>query len=380
MEFCKFPSIEQFRHAIKTIQRHYTFVGLSSNGKAIYDATKPLPTLKFSGTIKLHGTNAAIGYCDSLENVWCQTRSMVLTENIRDQFGFYSWVQEKQKLLQTLCKSVPHNDDEKVYIFGEWCGGSVQKGVALQKLPKMFVIFAIVVAKKLKGPILQTNNNDDDNDDDNNYAEENDEIDATSEKRWFPAEDVQKIKSPQNQIYNIYDFETHMVEIDFNRPEIAQETLTTITKRVEKCCPVALALGSNGTGEGLVWTLYPGQNVKENLKNLRFKTKGDEHSVTKTKEIAAIDTEKQESIAKFVTFVVTENRLKQGIQQVFRNNEKPSLAKTSHFVRWIENDVLKEEKDTLADSGLEQKEAMKQVSNEAKKWFTKYCKTSPGKQ
>ncbi len=60
MSFQKFPSIEQFRDCIRDITDHTRYVGRDENKKPIYDISKPLPKIEFCGTVKLHGTNAAV--------------------------------------------------------------------------------------------------------------------------------------------------------------------------------------------------------------------------------------------------------------------------------------------------------------------------------
>jgi hypothetical protein len=50
------------------------------------DRSKRLPTLKFTGTVKLHGTNAAIVYQQNVGH-WYQSRNRVIT-SINDNFGF----------------------------------------------------------------------------------------------------------------------------------------------------------------------------------------------------------------------------------------------------------------------------------------------------
>ena len=62
----KFPKIEQYRNVVSAINRSYSYVGLDENGDAIYDQLKPKPTIKFKGTVKLHGTNAGISIMTSL--------------------------------------------------------------------------------------------------------------------------------------------------------------------------------------------------------------------------------------------------------------------------------------------------------------------------
>ena len=48
-----FPSIEQYRHTIKLVRERAQITGV------------PLPTLLFHGSVKLHGTNAAVGFTET---------------------------------------------------------------------------------------------------------------------------------------------------------------------------------------------------------------------------------------------------------------------------------------------------------------------------
>lgn len=50
-----FPEIEQFRNVIQAVKYRAQIIGKDENGVAIFDETLPLPTLKFKGTVKLHG-------------------------------------------------------------------------------------------------------------------------------------------------------------------------------------------------------------------------------------------------------------------------------------------------------------------------------------
>lgn len=74
----KFPSIGQYRNVIHTITHRATYIGKGEDGGALYDPSLPCPTLKFQGTIKLHGTNAAIAR-DQAGEVWCQSRENIIT-------------------------------------------------------------------------------------------------------------------------------------------------------------------------------------------------------------------------------------------------------------------------------------------------------------
>ena len=117
-------------------------------------------------------------------------------------------------------------------------------------------------------------------------------------------------------------------------------------------------------GEGLVYKIDTEKGT------IRFKVKGEKHSSSKVKKLAPVDTEKLNSIREFAEYSVTESRLEQGIEKVFTSvNEEIDIRKMGNFLRWITNDIIKEEMDTLKDNGLEPKEITKAVSNIARQWF-----------
>jgi len=55
MKLIKMPSISQFRETIRNISHQARFVGLDEAENPVYDNMKPLPVIKFTGTVKLHG-------------------------------------------------------------------------------------------------------------------------------------------------------------------------------------------------------------------------------------------------------------------------------------------------------------------------------------
>jgi hypothetical protein len=50
-----FTDIGQYRQVVREVRSHHDFAGKDANGDAIYSHTSPYPTLKFRGTVKLHG-------------------------------------------------------------------------------------------------------------------------------------------------------------------------------------------------------------------------------------------------------------------------------------------------------------------------------------
>lgn len=348
-----FPSIDQFRTAIKKVSDR------ASN------ASIPRPTIKFTGSVKLHGTNAAVS-CSLLNtnNYWAQSRTNVITPE-DDNAGFANFVKKEEPSFQLLLataadvylKSVPaHSNQAVLSIFGEWCGGSVQPGVAIAKLPKMFVVFGITVSSGT-----------------NDFGE--------TIHHWFDKNQIAAIMKTQivnetivqlpDTIKCIYDFPTWEMLIDFSSPELVQNQLGSLTIAVEECCPVAAALGVNGVGEGIVWTAFASDNpgITISLDNLAFKVKGEKHSVSKVKTLASVDVERISSIKEFVATVVTEARLVQGTQILKQQGIAIINKNTGAFLKWVTTDVIKEESDTMLANGFDPKEVMPVISKTARDWF-----------
>lgn len=313
--FSKFPSIEQFRNVIHDIHH----LDLPSDKKKI----------TFHGTVKLHGTNAAVGFNYNKNIFWVQSRGGIITPE-KDNYNFAKFAYHNEANLWPVFKEIHEKfgNISKTVIFGEWCGGKIQKGVALQKLKQMFVIFAILI----------------------------------DDERWLLPEELGKYELPQHYIYNIENFPKWDLEINFDHPALSQNKLIELTSEVEKCCPVAKQLGVEGTGEGIVWVTHFNNEV------YRFKVKGRDHSVTKVKTLVNVDVEKVNSIEEFVNYAVTENRLKQGLDELTKG-EEPSMKKIGEFIRWMCNDIEKEELDTMEKNGLKLSDVNKRIAQRSKEWY-----------
>lgn len=323
----KYASIEQFKNVIKHVRDN-------SNYHQV-----PLPTLEFIGTVKLHGTNASVVFDMNEGSHTFQSRERELTLE-SDNAGFAMWGERNIDVLKETYLSVLEDDIEaelplKVAIFGEWCGGNIQKSVALNQLPKMFVIFNITL------------------------------IDAEGKRTELTPDQISKCVHRTEEIRCIYDYPTWSIDIDFNDPSAVQNQLVEWTLEVEKECPVGKAHGVSGVGEGIVYTNFE--------TNLKFKVKGSEHSSSKVKtlkEIAAVDIEKMNSIKELVASAVSENRLKQGLDKLGEMGLEIDIKNTKQFMSWISADVMREERDTIIASGFDVKEIMPHVSEAAKKfWF-----------
>lgn len=340
MKFNKYHKIVQFKDVIRDISYNANYKGINEKGEAIYENSKK-PTIKFKGTVKLHGTNALITYHPN-DGIKAGKRSSLLAvDQLRAHFNFNQFVQvtRQQEFLDLMdslwnkyCK-----DNEQITLYGEWAGNGVQKSVGISLLPKAFYIFDCKI-----------------------YNIE------TEEFKWI---DVEELKFDIEGVYNINDFETYSIDIDFNNPGLIQNTLVDITTNVEKECPVSKKLIGNSdvelVGEGVVWTSY------YNGQKYIFKVKGHKHSVTKVKTLANVNPELIKSIIEFVDYACTENRIEQGIKEVNATEKKdiPNLLK------WVANDIITEENDVLQANNLEWKQVARDFSTRVRQYYFKKLET-----
>ena len=336
-----YPKIQQFRNIVADINREVNFIGLDEDKNPIYDTTIQKPIIIFKGTVKLHGTNASVCF-NSSDGFWVQSRQNIITiENDNANFAVFA---EKNRdsflnLINNIIKE--HNIDPSIYtvsIYGEWAGKRIQKGVGIAQIDNAFFI----IGTKISNP-----------------------QDKEFSSYWL---DSCTLRDPNNRIFNVEDYQTFSIDIDFNAPQLAQDKLSEITEQIEKECPISKAFGiENGLGEGVVWSA----NFRGNIH--RFKVKGEKHSVTRVRKLATIDIEKLKSIQDFVDYSVTENRYNQAIENIFGKGEL-DIRKMGDFIRWIVKDITSEELDTILKNGLEPKDVNKYISIKAKEMFLKAYK------
>lgn len=91
-------------------------------------------------------------------------------------------------------------------------------------------------------------------------------------------------------------------------------------------------------------------------------------SKSKVKTLKPIDNEKLQKAQDIASKVLPAWRLEQGLKEIF-GEEEPDRRRMGDFMRWVASDVIKEESDTIEESGLERKDVMKVISKIAKDWF-----------
>jgi len=331
----KFTEIGQLRNVIREVRTNHDYQGSDAEDNPIYEHSSPYPKLTFRGTVKMHGTNSGIKkeYVGEYEVKYTfQSRERELELNF-DNAGFMNAMLNKD--FEKLFDDIKFNNT--CVIYGEWCGGTIQKTVALNQLEKMFVIFAIRIDGEYKN-----------------------------------LEDYKHIKNEAQRIYNILDFPTVYVDIDFNVPELAQNKIIELTLAVEDECPVAKQLGATGIGEGIVFESH------YNGHRYIFKSKGVKHQNSKVKTLKPVDDEKVGKCMEVAEQITPTWRLEQMLEAACdtMNGGVIDRKHMGNYMKLVIADIQKEDSDVIAEAGLELKDVAKYVSEIAKAYFFEQEKLS----
>lgn len=344
----KYPSTGQFRNIVKSVLERNSFAGIDEDGKAIYDPSIKKPVLTARGTVKLHGTNAGVSY-NNTHGMWAQSKGNIITiEKDNAGFAFHAHSNEDFYVRSLKAFAEKHDvdlDEYTITVYGEYAGTGIQKGMGITNQPKSLFVFGVKVSRP---------------------------GDEDFKSYWINAEDF-PTKSEIN-VYNIYDFETYEMEIDFSRPDIAQNKMIEIMLEVEKECPVAKKLGHEGIGEGNVWTVeFKGEVY-------RFKVKGKRHSKSKVKVLKKVDNDRLNKIHEVAEKVTPSWRLEQMLSETFDliNGGLIDRSKLGDYIRAVIKDVMKEDLDIIVDAKLEPKDVNKYISQIARDYFFEYERNDLG--
>lgn len=336
MKHYPFPKIRQYHQVLRDIKLHHCYTGKDEDGESVYDMTRELPTVKFKGHVKNHGTNASIVFSPD-GSFYCQSRENIIDE-VKDNAGFAHWVHKEghqiwPKLWNVLGSTKTHDSPVKhAIVFGEWCGGSIQKGVALNELSKRFVIFGLKVVF---------------------------ENDTT---QWLDSSLIEE--NPNINVYNISRAPSWEIEVDLNRPDKAIEIMIDIATKIGDECPFSKTFGVSGIGEGIVFT-----KVGEFGFSNAFKVKDSRHSRSKIKKLPTVDVVKMDNIQQAVDTHIHEDRLQQGWDTLIKSDEDKVPQNIATYIRWIIDDAWVEEGDAIRASDITRKEFGSAVSKKAARWF-----------
>lgn len=335
--FSKYTKIGQFRQFLQTIHKMASYAGNDENGDPIYRPIEDceLPqNLQLYGTVKLHGTNAAIGYNPN-KGIWCQSRSRIVTDG---HYGFVDFVKQRKDAIDIMMASLPLWSDlflpeenlDSVYVYGEWAGKGIQSGVAISQLDPAFYIFGT------------------------KYIFEN------GEHIW-----IRPVFPHIDKIYDITDFGTYTLSLNVGDPQPCVDAIDKLVDQVDAECPVAKKLGISGHGEGIVWTTY------YKNQHLMFKTKGDSHKrggPTGKQTKVELSPAELDSVREFVDYSLTKDRYMQGIAEIFPDGFVTDDG-FGKLIKWVINDIMTEEQDVIVKNMLNKKVVSAEIVTRLKKMF-----------
>lgn len=290
-----------------------------------------LPTLNFTGTVKIHGTNAGIVIASpDATTVSAQGKDREVTVS-HDNAGFAAYCMSlTPKVIQEMYQAFNPSGKGVLTVFGEWAGEGIQNSAAVGQVKPHFIIFSAHVGS--------------------DYIVVN------------PA-----YHNHEYRIYNVYEVPSYNIDINFAEPGDIEDVLTELTLTVEAECPWALQFGISGIGEGIVWHLTEDPTNSGYV----FKTKGPKHSVRKnpSAKAATVDTEKVNSVHECLDIMLTENRMKQMIKdhQIDLVPENFGL-----FLKYVSMDCLKEESALLVANNLIWKDVTKSLAVRCREWYFKH--------
>ncbi|CAF1351877.1 unnamed protein product [Adineta ricciae] len=351
-----YPETLQFREVVSYVTRYMRYT--------TDDGRKQMPTLQFIGTVKLHGCNTAVGYQRDIGH-WYQSRNRILTLS-DDHFGFAEHMNPigETFLTEHILSHHPvirehYEQGNTVIVYGEWCGNNIQgeAKIAIRQIRKMFVIFKVKIIDHSSISNRSSMNSED-------------KYKYRRHGFWLPPHDWNSIKWHEQSVYNIFDFPTYSIDIDFNAPELSQETLTEITNKIEKQCPVGNYFNQNGCGEGIVWIEWD-----QTHGDLTFKVKGREYSVINSPSLVSISPPKFNNIQEFIEYACTKNRMQQAFNAVLEELQFTIDTKDFNtFLRWLVEDIIKEEKDTMNIAHIDAKDIPRGITSKAEAWFKQQLK------
>lgn len=344
----KYPSIEQFRTIIKNVRHSAQYVRYDEETEThIMDRGAKMPKVVAVCTEKIHGSNAGVCFSEP-DGLWVQSRENIITpESDNAACAFHVMNNEKDwiEIIHRLAEEYDINlNDQIISVYNEWCGGNIQKNSAVTGLDKRSIIFRHFKVSPI-------------------------EPSETESAVWYETKVGGRwIDAPSANIFNISNFPTYEIEIDFENPLMSQnELVELVEKTIEPNSPVGRQFGIDGNvGEGIVVSF----TFKDCM--YQFKVKGEKHSASKVKTLAPVDNEKLQKIQEVAQQVTPAWRLEQAYVSAndTMNGGIPCMENMGKFMKAVNQDIIKEESDVLAAAGLEPKEVFSVVARIARQWYS----------
>ena len=311
----KFSKIRRWRDTLHALNKH----GVSE--------------VEFEGTVKLHGSNAGVISAPG-ELLQAQSRKHLIDETGLSGFG--AFVAQNEALLHWLIDDLMATNNvlatSTVVLFGEWCGGNIQKGVALTQLPKQFVVYEMYVL-----PAFATCLGD---------YERCTKLPA----RFDPTPALDEAG-----IYCINRVDPIRVTVQVDNPDsvhAALDLFERVTNEAGALCPWGKTFGVEGVGEGWVWS--PTDIELRRFSDNTFKTKaeafknpaGAPGSGKKVKSV--LPPGASQSLTEFAQRFITQARLEQAAKEVVDEGDVVSARHIGKLIKWVTTDLLQEEPEEIA--------------------------------
>lgn len=309
----------------------------------------------FKGTVKVHGTNAAVVFRVDNGKLYFQSRNRIISVG-SDNHGFAAWASEEDRneyfkdFLESVAKSCNIEGVSHVVVYGEFAGGKISPNVALQQKTEPFFsafdVFAIIK-------------------DETEKEEEEADFNHVSLNAY-----LSNCSFHEGGIYNMREFPT--VEVSDYSLMTCADTLFELAESVANKCPVASAFGIEGKGEGIVFEVF---DTKFKIVAEGFKSrKGDKLPSKTDSGLSALE-------YKALTLVhdcVTEQRMQQGIDFLKEQGKEITMKEFGNYINWIASDLIQEESYRFKDDGIDPervakliRRAMKHKIAELKKHFNR---------
>lgn len=340
----KYPSIDQFKHTVQNVRRTVNHFNLDQNQVEI----------EFTGTVKLHGTNASILLVKSEDGNFkyqVQSRTNILSID-QDNYGFCQYALKHEdfysKVLNSLLNTLPDESKDKVLaigVYGEYAGKGVQKSVAISEVDKFFAPFDIAIFSTTDNP---------------------EKLSTT----YLPVESLNEFNNPDVRCYPVSLIEPYKVKLKLSDVYELSNVLQDLTLKVEEECPFAKQVFNvSGIGEGVVWKSEPNEHIKDRLV---FKVKGEKHAVSKVKTLAPVDFQAIKAYEEAADCYCTDNRLFQGLQSMQEMRIERTLENISEYIKWVQQDIWKEEQDEIQANDLVWKKLTGYIAKRAVKYYKEH--------
>lgn len=305
-------------------------------------------SVPLTGTAKLHGTHADV-VIQSEGSIRFQSRNRLsISPGKDDNQGFAAfastrtkeWLGLRDRYLERFRALNPDTvlDTEQVLIAGEFCGLGIMKGVAVSKLPPLFVVFSVQV------------NGD-----------------------WVLDEEYGDISCEEVRVFNISKAGFFHHDFQLDDVDASRAIINALVEQVDKECPFGAALGISGKGEGIVWK--PRDCHQD--PSLWFKTKGDSFAVSTSHKLppSAVAMENRKRSENFARSVVTEQRLEQGWGYLEEMKHPQNISGLGKFLEWVNRDVQAEEVREMEKLQVEKAQLGPAVVMIATPWFMRRIKS-----